>query len=220
MQQEERQDDYLSIRESYEGEGEGEEEDNDEYLDEPSMERSMSKAHRALAEFREKVEHAILHNYLVSKESNGGDKGDGEDSKDVKLWGVPLLPSAGHAGTDAVLMKYLKKKNFKVKKAFILLQNALQWRAEFWPNGEDSRSEEGTNWFSYGRDKEGRPLCYAVLGRESRRRFMTAGDGNRHQDYLKWRIQCVEKGIESLDFSPGRADSFIQIIDLKNALLF
>ncbi|KAL0459400.1 UNVERIFIED_CONTAM: 11S globulin seed storage protein Ana o [Sesamum latifolium] len=37
------------------------------------------------------------------------------------------------------------------------------------------------------------------------------------EEYLRWRVLCLEKGIQNLSFRPGGVDSLVQIIDLKNS---
>ncbi|PIN11026.1 Phosphatidylinositol transfer protein SEC14 [Handroanthus impetiginosus] len=192
-----------------------ESEEEEEESDAPELKKSRNKA---LLEFRFRVEQAILGNYLLSNKSKKNTPNENEILKDIKLWGVTLLPKEGHEGTNTVLMKFLKSKRYKVHEAFVLLRKTLKWRADFRPDelGEDLRPETDNLWFSNGRDKEGRPLCYNVLGKESHKKPFISGD-QKYQKYLRWRVLCVERGIQNLNFRPGEADSIIQIIDLKNA---
>lgn len=180
----------------------------------------MRSIKKALLEFRFRVEEAILGNYLLVKKTKRNlEDVKNENSDIITLWGIPLLPSQGHEGTDAVLMKFLKAKRYKVHEAFTLLRKTLKWRAHFRPHenlDEDLRPQLDNVWFTSGIDKEGRPLCYNMLGNEYQKRLLSAGD-QKCQDYLRWRVLCVEKGIQNLNFRPGGVDSIIQIIDLKNA---
>ncbi|EPS68855.1 hypothetical protein M569_05915, partial [Genlisea aurea] len=138
-----------------------------------------------------------------------------EKSKEIALWGIPLLPSSGHEGTDSVLMKFLKAKHYKVGDALQSLRKTLKWRAEFRP---EKCFESDISWFRSGTDNEGRPLCYSVLGEEFQRKlFNPRYEKNGYRDDLRWRIFCLEKGIQHLSFKPGGVDSFIQIFDLRNA---
>ncbi|KAH6766790.1 hypothetical protein C2S52_017773 [Perilla frutescens var. hirtella] len=159
---------------------------------------------KALIEFRFRVEEAIIGNYLLAKQWKPKTAGTTAVNSDVRLWGVPLFPSQGHEATDAVLTKFLKAKRYKVHEAFTALRKTLKWRGDFRPNdlaGGDNA------WFRSGADMEGRPLCYNILGK----------DYQSYDDYLRWRVVCVEKGVHNLNFRPGGVDSIVQIIDLKNA---
>ncbi|KAL8542081.1 hypothetical protein ACS0TY_003081 [Phlomoides rotata] len=188
--------------------------DSEEECDAAEM-RSRKKA---LLEFRNRVEEAINGDYLFVKSPKRNLENASNEHRDMTLWGVPLLPGQGHEGTDAVLMKFLKAKHYKVHEAFTLLRNTLNWRQNFRTNDnldQDLRPHLDNVWFTSGVDKEGRPLCYNVLGNDYHNRLMN-GDIN-YQDYLRWRVLCVEKGIQDLNFQPGGADSIIQITDTKNA---
>ncbi|KAK6141642.1 hypothetical protein DH2020_024615 [Rehmannia glutinosa] len=203
-------------------ENEEEEDDEEEECDSSELKRSRSKA---LLEFRFRVEEAINGDYLFVKkpQRNFSPKGNAKnENPDITLWGVPLLPSEGHQGTDIVLMKFLKAKRYKVHEAFTLLRKTLKWRADF-PADENLnddliRPELDKLWFTSGRDKEGRPLCYNMWGKESQKKILSAGDQKYSQQYLRWRVLCVEKGIQNLDFKPGGVNSIIQIIDLENSV--
>ncbi|KAL0459399.1 UNVERIFIED_CONTAM: Patellin-4 [Sesamum latifolium] len=102
----------------------------EEECDAAEMKKTRSKS---LVEFRFRVEEAIRGNYLVVRKND--DKSENaEDFRDIRLWGVPLLPSHGHEGTDTVLMKFLKAKRYKVHEAFTLLRKTLKWRGDFRPD--------------------------------------------------------------------------------------
>ncbi|KAL2535854.1 Patellin-4 [Forsythia ovata] len=179
---------------------------------------------KKLSKFRCRVEEAILGNTLFSKKkkklfSKGNGKKNEENLKDITLWGVPLLPSKGHQGTDVVLMKFLKAKDYKVSDAFKMLRRMLKWRRDFGANqilveNFDPRLEN--TWLFNGKDKVGRPMWYNVLVE-----FVNKKSGNNFnenkEEFLKCRVHCLEKGIQSLDFKPGGLDSIVLITDLKNA---
>ncbi|KAL2238749.1 UNVERIFIED_CONTAM: Patellin-4 [Sesamum indicum] len=196
--QEERSDEDASDHDSEE-----------EECDVAEMKKTRSKS---LVEFRFRVEEAIRGNYLLGRKNDEGE--NAENFRDIRLWGVPLLPSHGHEGTDTVLMKFLKAKRYKVHEAFTLLRKTLKWRGDFRPDevvGEEFRPEIIDLWFTSGRDKIGRPLCYIILGKEWQKKMLST------EEYLRWRVLCLEKGIQNLSFRPGGVDSLIQIIDLKNS---
>ncbi|KAE8681770.1 hypothetical protein F3Y22_tig00111309pilonHSYRG00142 [Hibiscus syriacus] len=90
-------------------------EPNEETCEEPSSVpengKNVSKGkklsqYKALVEFRSRVEESILGNYLLGKPSSEVSREENaaiEELKEIKLWGVPLLPSKRHEGTDSVV---------------------------------------------------------------------------------------------------------------------
>ncbi|CAI9107634.1 OLC1v1007035C1 [Oldenlandia corymbosa var. corymbosa] len=188
---------------------------------EPTRKETKISSQKSLLEFRCKVEDAILGNYIY-----GGIRGNAarkkENLQEITLWGVPLLPSKGHPGTDVVLMKFLKAKDYKVPDAFSLLCKMMKWRKDFKVDGilnEKMCPEFGNMWRINGADKEGRPLCYLsfrdLQNKELKRKLFRA-DG-KLEEFLRWRIQCIEKAIRELDFGPGGATCFFQVTDFKNS---
>ncbi|CAK9140618.1 unnamed protein product [Ilex paraguariensis] len=180
---------------------------------------------KALLEFRCRVEDAILSNYLLGK-SHGKSFSRGnyrakENLRDITLWGIPLLPSNGHEGTDVVLMKFLKAKDFKVSDAFHMLRKTLEWRMEINAEGihEENFGPDLENMgYMNGVDKRGRPVGYNVYWSINdkeviKKRFERK---EKSKEYLKWKVQFMENGIQKLSFKPGGVDSMIQITDLKN----
>ena len=98
------------------------------------MEMKLRKK-KALIEFSCRVEDAILGNYLLGRSNNYLCRNESakaiEQLKEITLWGVPLMPSKRHVGTDIVLLKFLKAKDYKVHEAFEMLRKTLKWRKEF-----------------------------------------------------------------------------------------
>lgn len=173
---------------------------------------------KSLLEFRCKVEDAILGNYIYGFKGIGRNK---QDLQDITLWGVPLLPTKGHEGTDVVLMKFLKAKDYKVSEAFSMLCKVMKWRRDFKVDGildEKMRPEFESMWRINSTDKEGRPLCYLsfrdLQNKEFKKKLFRA-DG-KLEEFLRWRVQCIEKAIQELNFAPGGATCFFQITDWKN----
>ncbi|XVE77920.1 hypothetical protein DITRI_Ditri13aG0103000 [Diplodiscus trichospermus] len=181
---------------------------------------------KALIKFRCSVEDAIIGNYLLGKPSNHDSQKEGakgiEQLTEITLWGLPLLPSKRHEGTDIVLLKFLKAKDFKFHEAFEMLRKTLIWRKEF---KADEILEEnfGPDFekvtFLNSRDKEGRPVYYNLYGAlyEKQMHCRVLGSEEKSEKFLRWRVQNMEKGIKELNFEPGGADSVVQIIDLKNS---
>ncbi|OMO93008.1 Cellular retinaldehyde binding/alpha-tocopherol transport [Corchorus capsularis] len=143
----------------------------------------------------------------------------GSINNDIKLWGVPLLPSKGGNATDVVLLKFLRAREFKVFEAFDMLRNTLKWRSE---NNMDSILDEdlGKDFdptaFMNGTDRQGHPVCYNVFGVLADDTMYTktlATEENRDK-FVRWRLQLIEKGIDKLDFIG--VSSILQITDLKN----
>lgn len=185
---------------------------------------------KALLEFRSKIEESIQGNSFLSLSKKG------ETNEEITLWGVPLLPSKGHPGTDIVLTKFLSAKKYKVREAFRMLRKTVKWRKEYQVDtilDEKFSPELQSMWCINGVDKEGRPICYhSFRDFKNNRGGSGSGSGsgsgwesvgkkfwkadNNLKEILRWRIQCVEKEIKMLDFNPGGINSIIHIIDMKN----
>ncbi|ESQ33788.1 hypothetical protein EUTSA_v10007252mg [Eutrema salsugineum] len=142
--------------------------------------------------------------------------------KDIKLWGVPLLPSKGSEGTDVILLKFLRARDFKVNEAFEMLKKTLQWRKDNNIDsilGEDFGEGLASAAYMNGVDRESRPVCYnvhSVFGNEELYQT-TFGSEKSRDNLLRWRFQLMEKGIQKLDLKPGGVTSLLQIHELKNS---
>lgn len=140
---------------------------------------------------------------------------------DVSIWGVPLLPSKGCESTDVILLKFLRAREFEVNEAYQMLQNTLLWRKKFNINSllEEAFSND-LNSVAYmdGVDREGHPVCYNVHGVFANEELYQKVFGNeeKREQFLRWRVQVMEKGTQELDFKPGGVSSLLQINDLKN----
>ncbi|PON62632.1 CRAL-TRIO lipid binding domain containing protein [Parasponia andersonii] len=185
---------------------------------------------KALLEFRWRVEDAISGNYLLGKPNEFLSRNESikqrEILRETTLWGVPLLPSKAHEGTDIVLLKFLKAKDFKVHEAFQMLRRTLKWRKEYKSDeildeklGPSSDIEQNKVLYFNSRDKEGRPVCYNVYEAFGDRDFYREafGSEDKCEEFLRWRIQFIEKGINKLSFKNGGVHSIVQITDLKNS---
>ncbi|KAJ4916921.1 Patellin-4 [Raphanus sativus] len=140
---------------------------------------------------------------------------------DIELWGVPLLPSKGAEGTDVILLKFLRARDFKVNEAFEMLKKTLKWRKEHKIDsilGEDFGEDLASAAYMNGLDLESRPVCYniySVFGNEELYQRIFGSEQSR-ENLLRWRFQLMEKGIQKLDLKPGGVTSLLQIHDLKN----
>lgn len=184
------------------------------------------KKKKALLEFRCRLEDAILGNYLLGKPKKSISQDEmarqKEMLRDITLWDVPLLPSKGHQGTDILLLKFLKAREFKVGEAFEMLRKTLKWRNEYQADKileEKIDSDVDNVLYLMGRDKEGRPLFYNVYEALRDKEFYkkTLGSEEKCKEFLRCRVHCMEKGIKKLDFKNGAVDSIVQITDLKNS---
>ncbi|KAJ1690037.1 hypothetical protein LUZ63_014192 [Rhynchospora breviuscula] len=174
----------------------------------------MESEKKALFELRSLVET----NLLKPKEGE-----EGGEVKDMSLWGVPLLPSKCPESNNVILLKFLRAREFKAKDAYKMLEKTLQWRKE---SKIDSILEESSlgkdlssTFYMSGFGKEGRPVCYNLLGafRDEEMYQKAFGSEEKKQEFLRWRIQLMEMGIKKLEFGPGKPSSFVQVIDLKDA---
>lgn len=153
------------------------------------------------------------------EQENDKDKNLIMEAEDIKLWGVPLSQSNGGSATDAVLLKFLRARDFKIIEAFEMLRNTLQWRKE---NKMDSILDEDlgndfrdTSYIS-GNDRQGHPVCYNVFGvfDDDEMYNKTLGTEENREKFLRWRLRLMEEGIEKIDFIG--VSSMMQINDLKN----
>ncbi|XP_022751614.1 patellin-4-like [Durio zibethinus] len=221
-------------------ENEGREDDKDEgskansSIDEPekeknigqeSEEKNLKSVKDDMAEERDVMQEGVEKERVIAEAEKKKmlEAIEGKEDcidKDIKLWGVPLSPSKGWNATDAVLLKFLRARDFKVIDAFEMLRNTLQWRKE---NNMDSILDEdlGNEFHSTaylnGSDRQGHPVCYNVFGVLSDEEMYnkTLGTEENREKFLRWRLQLMEEGIEKLDFYGG-VSSLLQISDLKN----
>ncbi|KAI3412837.1 CRAL-TRIO domain-containing protein [Psidium guajava] len=209
------------------------ERDNNVKETKPAAEWKLPRK-KALLQFRCKLEDAIRGDYLLGRSYRSLSRSSREHMNsassqplplmDITLWGVPLLPSKGHEGTDHVLTKFLKARSYKVGEAFEMLQETLRWRRQHRldeaagdaPCGPD----ELVSQMMYVRsvDREGRPLCYHVYGAlEDREAYKRAlGTKERVEEFKSWAVQFMERVARRLSFKDGGVDSLVQITDLKN----
>ncbi|CAN6689369.1 unnamed protein product [Malus baccata var. baccata] len=141
---------------------------------------------------------------------------------DISLWGVPLFPGKGFEGTDVVLLKFLRAREFKVNEAFEMLKKTLQWRKESKIDSildEDVCADLSSAAYLNGVDREGHPVCYNIFGVFDNEELYrkTFGNEEKRGQFLRWRLQLMEKSVQKLDLRPGGATSLLQINDLKNS---
>ncbi|CAK8568016.1 unnamed protein product [Lathyrus sativus] len=141
--------------------------------------------------------------------------------EEVSIWGIPLLLDER---TDVILLKFLRARDFKVKESFTMIKNTIRWRKEF--KIEELLFDENLNdehlqktVYMQGHDKEGHPVCYNIYGEFDNKEVYkkTFSDEEKRQNFLKWRIQFLEKSIRKLDFNPGGISTIVQVNDLKNS---
>lgn len=139
--------------------------------------------------------------------------------EEISIWGVPLLADDR---SDAILLKFLRARDFKVKEAFAMLKSVVAWRKEF--KIDELLTEEGIGEglekvvYLHGVDKEGHPVCYNAFGEFQDKELYnnTFGDAEKRAKFLRWYIQLLEKNIRKFDFSPDSNCTIVQITDLKN----
>lgn len=138
------------------------------------------------------------------------------EPEEVSIWGIPLLEDER---SDVILLKFLRARDFKVKEAFTMLKNTVQWRKE--NNIDDLVSEdlEGSEFeklvFTHGVDKQGHVVIYSSYSEFQNKEIFS--DKEKLSKFLKWRIQFQEKCVRSLDFSPEAKSSFVFVSDFRNA---
>ncbi|KAJ4978308.1 hypothetical protein NE237_009088 [Protea cynaroides] len=103
-----------------------------------------------------------------------------------------------------------------------MLKNTLQWRKEFKIDSildEDLGSDPNSVAYMNGVDREGHPVCYNIYGVFQNEELYqkTFGTEEKHNQFLRWRFQLMEEGIQKLDFKQGGVSSILQITDIKNS---
>ncbi|KAJ6951043.1 hypothetical protein NC651_004639 [Populus alba x Populus x berolinensis] len=129
-----------------------------------------------------------------------------EIDRDISIWGVPLFPSKGSEGTDVVLLKFLRARDFKVNDALEMLKKTLQWRKE--SNIDSLLDEEigvdlSSAFYMNGIDREGHPVCYNIYGVfENEELYAKAfGDEEKRKQFLEMEISI--NGESDLKNSPS-----------------
>ncbi|XP_055806264.1 patellin-4 [Solanum dulcamara] len=145
-----------------------------------------------------------------------------EVDKEISIWGVPLLPSKGDEKTNVVLLKFLRARDYKVSESFEMLKKTLQWRKDFKIQSileEELGSDLAPAAYMSGIDNQGHPICYNIFGvlDDEELYNKTFGTEEKRNQFLRWRVQLMEKGIQQLDFNAGGVSSLLQINDLKNS---
>ncbi|XP_015891294.3 patellin-4 [Ziziphus jujuba] len=219
----ENNDSYSSDDDTYKDEEDDSSDHDDDAIASAELKRKKKKA---LLQFRCRLEDAILGNYLLGKPKKNLSKEESakqkEKLREITLWDVPLLPSKGHEGTDILLLKFLKARDFKVIDAFEMLRKTLKWRNEYKADeilDEKLGSNVDSLLYLKGKDKEGRPLFFTVYGalKDKELYKKTLGSEDKCNKFLRSRIHYMEKGIKKLNFKNGGVDSIVQITDLKNS---
>ncbi|KAG8385177.1 hypothetical protein BUALT_Bualt03G0014800 [Buddleja alternifolia] len=142
--------------------------------------------------------------------------------KDISIWGVPLLPGKGDDGTNVVLLKFLRAREFKVNDALEMLKKTLQWRKEFKIDSildEEFETDLASAAYMSGVGREGHPICYNIFGVLDNEEIYekTLATEEKREQFLRWRVQLMERGIQNLDFKADGINSLVQINDLKNS---
>ncbi|XP_057517638.1 patellin-6-like [Amaranthus tricolor] len=216
-------------------EGEASSHNKNDYNSTPTKERTPNtrrkifrrrwkrvKAKKSLMDFKTRLEDALNDNFLHNDLERKGIVT--HNCMDISLWGVPLLPSKGHEGLDIILLKFLKAQSYKVNEAMENLKQTLIWREEFGIN--DLINEELGDWKEVSKmvfldsvDKEGHPICFNLYGgfRDKELYGNAFGTEQNRRDFVRWRVQFMEKSIKRLNFKGGGVDSFLVISDMKNA---
>ncbi|XP_054807001.1 patellin-3-like [Prosopis cineraria] len=142
------------------------------------------------------------------------------ENEAVSIWGIPLLADER---SDVILLKFLRARDFKVKESFAMIKNTIQWRKQFGIEELMSEKNLGDHLekvvYMHGFDKAGHPVCYNIYGELQNKELYkkTFSDEEKRENFLRWRIQFLEKSIRKLDFSPGGISTIVQVNDLRDS---
>lgn len=139
--------------------------------------------------------------------------------EEVSIYGIPLVADKR---SDVILLKFLRARDFKVKEAFTMIKNTIRWRKEFGIEelmDEKLGDELEKAVYMHGFDKENHPVCYNIYGEFQNKELYrkTFSDEEKRQNFLRWRIQFLEKSIRNLDFNNGDACTIVHVNDLKDS---
>ncbi|KAJ8425371.1 hypothetical protein Cgig2_003649 [Carnegiea gigantea] len=95
---------------------------------EEKKDEKKEKSSNEKTEIEEKEEN---HDEKPTKEEESEPKDEPkiEGIKDISICGVPLLPTKSFKGTDVIILKLLRAREFKVNETFEMLKRTLIWRA-------------------------------------------------------------------------------------------
>ncbi|EPZ33372.1 CRAL/TRIO domain-containing protein [Rozella allomycis CSF55] len=125
-----------------------------------------------------------------------------------------------------IIEKFLVARNRVVNDAVTMFINALkvndhldlkQWRKQFRVNEiiqETFDDEISSLGFTYGFDKNSRPITYNVYGKMDPDKVFKNEDTTM---FLRWRVQLMERAIQLLDFENG-IDTITQVSILNSIL--
>jgi len=157
----------------------------------------------------------------VGSEEEAIEKLKGKVQPGDAIWGVDV--SWVHSETtDAkekeegrtVIRKYLKASEGVVDTAVTRILDTIKWRKEFVTEAllnrtfNDSFKDAG---YVHKTDKQGRPVMYNIYG-------VHQDIFSDLQEFLKWRVQLMEKGVALLDLP--NVDSMVQIHDYDGVSMF
>ncbi|KAL0352748.1 UNVERIFIED_CONTAM: Patellin-4 [Sesamum angustifolium] len=103
-----------------------------------------------------------------------------------------------------------------------MLKKTLQWRKEFKIDSildEEFGADLASAAYMSGIDRQGHPICYNIFGVLDNEEIYekTLATEEKREQFLRWRVQLMEKGIQELNFKPDGINSLVQINDLKNS---
>ncbi|KAL0314115.1 UNVERIFIED_CONTAM: Patellin-3 [Sesamum angustifolium] len=154
---------------------------------------------KAFKEFILLVQEALENHEFSATRSIPKLKVEGSHEK-VSIWGVPLLEDDR---TDAILLKFLKAKNFNVGESFTMLKNTIGWRREFDIDGLMEQTDQGDDLqkvvYVHGQDRDGHPTK------------------KKRKNFVRRIIQMLERSIRKLDFSARGVSTLLIVVDLKNS---
>lgn len=191
------------------------------FKEESNLLSDLSDSERkALQDLRQLVQEALDTKQFTQKQEGQVEENKAEEQEgEISIWGIPLLKDDR---SDVILLKFLRARDFKVKDSLLMIKNTIKWRKQF---GIDALVNEdlGDEWdkvvFMHGFDREGHPVCYNVYGEFQNKQLYAKAfaDEEKRDNFLKWRVQFLEKGIRKLDFYPPGVSTLFQVNDLKNS---
>ncbi|CAA7048461.1 unnamed protein product [Microthlaspi erraticum] len=134
------------------------------------------------------------------------------------IWGIPLLEQEG---SEIVLMKFLRAKNFKVQETLNMLKETMEWRKTSDIDTKVHSSLDHLNSkFMHGVDVSGHPVLYEKVFCDFSIDILSdeTALGNFVTNFVTSRTMVMEKTIREQYSLSGVVSPILHVIDLHNHL--
>jgi len=117
---------------------------------------------------------------------------------------------------DTVLLRFLRARNYDLKKAEEMIRSALQWREEVdiknyqnWEFPPYYKSEMAYQFF--GNDYEGAPALWVPVGKWNGKHLVENGEG---ENLLRWAFAMIERGLKTVQDNDSQGNVIVDLSGL------